>query len=209
MPFNRLKLAGVIFILSLLSVTHAAEHGGGGEEGAKEGEGESAKAADSGTKEQREYLTKSSKLKTLATRIEDTEKEFQDLVHQKSVNRDPEALQEILAQMVDASKRRNKAVDDYNKLKMDLDLRYPNQGQQESRQYQTQNKKTVEELEGVAGLDELLTRTKKIVEKKFAAFDEPDPLGVKKARKAKAKAKAGPQEPGAEDDEPKRLRLEH
>ncbi len=56
----------------------------------------------------------------------------------------------------------------------------------------------MEELEGVAGLDELLTRTKKVVEKKYAPFmvDDLEPDGKPKAAHA----------PIA--DEPKRLRLE-
>jgi len=52
-------------------------------------------------------------------------------------------------------------VEEYTKVKSDLALKYPNQGVNLNRRYQTQIKKSVEELEGAAGLDELLTRTKK------------------------------------------------
>jgi len=153
------------------------------------------------SKERREYVEKSAKLRVLASRIEETEKEFKELVQQKAQQKDPEAIQGILKQMVDASQRRNKAVEDFNKLKTDLTLRYPNEGKDEARRYETQAKKSVEELEGVAGLDDLLTRTKRIVENKFAAFAEPD---VK--RKVRSKKTKGPSE--EEPDEAPRLRLE-
>lgn len=152
------------------------------------------------SKEQREYVEKSAKLKVLASRIEETEKEFKELVVQKAQQKDPEAIQQILKQMVDASQRRNKAVEDFNNLKTDLTLRYPSEGEAEGRQYQTQDKKSVEELEGVAGLDELLTRTKKIVENKFASFAEPEVKGKLRNKKPKA--------PPEDPEETPRLRLE-
>lgn len=125
-------------------------------------------------KDQKEYYEKAQKLNSLTTRIVEAEKQFNHLVREKSVVKDPVEKQRILKQMVEVTKERNKAADEFNKIKSDLALRYPNQGEHLNRQYQTQSKKSVEELEGVAGLDELLTRTKKIIEKKYAPFEDPN-----------------------------------
>jgi hypothetical protein len=85
-------------------------------------------------------------------------------------------------------------------LKSELDLRYPNRGEHLNKRYETQSKKSVEELESGAGLDELLTRTAKLVKKKFAAFEPPED-------KKKAEATATKSET-TEDGKPKKLRLE-
>lgn len=211
MPSTKLKTTILAIGLILFSPTSSSASGGGEAKPAEGGEGA---AAPTENKETRQFNEKNTKLKTLATKIEDTEKEFNDLVHHKAQEKDPDAIQGILKQMVDAARRRNKAIDDYDKLKSELELRFPNQGEVSERQYQTHSKKSVEELEGVAGLDELLTRTKKIVEKKFAAFNEPD------EKKGEARpslalptpSPTGRPAPGHADtppgEKPKRLRLE-
>jgi hypothetical protein len=137
-------------------------------------------------------------MNSLVNKLAEYEKQFNELVHRKNEAKTAPEKQAVIHEMVELADQRNKDVDQYNKLKSELELRYPNQGEHLNRRYQTQTKRTVEEMEGVAGLDELLTRTKKVVEKKFAPFmvDEPKPESKKKAAHAPL------------EEEPKRLRLE-
>lgn len=149
-------------------------------------------------KEQKEFVEKSGKLNTLINRITDAEAKFAELVHHKEAASTSAAKQEIIKEMVEVTNQRNKDVEAYNSLKSDLALRYPNQGEKLDRQYRTQTKRSVEELEGGAGLDEMLTSTKKLIEKKYAPFlDEED-------------KESGTRTPAHVHDleEPKRLRLE-
>lgn len=148
-------------------------------------------------KDEKEFVEKSAKLNTLANRIVESEKHFNELVHHKAETKDTLAKQKIIQEMLEVTNQRNKDVEAYNKVKSDLALRYPNQGERLNRRYQTQSKRSIEELEGVAGLDELLSRTKKVVEKKFAPFADNEIKGEKK------KAAVQPV-----DEKPKRLKLE-
>jgi hypothetical protein len=150
-------------------------------------------------KDEREYVEKTSKLTTLTNRIADHEKQFQEMVRKKAAGKTAEEKQRWIHALNELVKQRNKDVDQYMKLKSDLLLRYPNQGAHLNRRYETQTKRSLEELEGVVGLDEQLTRTKKIVEKKYAPFEEHDPAKEVTADKPKI---ASPEE------KPARLRLE-
>jgi hypothetical protein len=161
----------------------------GAEEGAKP-----AETSVSGS--EREYNEKSAKLNTLGSRIEETEKKFAEVVRRKAETRRPEEKQAAIKELVELADQRNKDVEAYNRLKAELTYRFPDQGRQLERRYQTQNKRSVEEMEGAAGLDDLLTRTKKIIEKKYAPFMED-------ADKKTPTAKITPPE-----DKPVRLKLE-
>ena len=185
MPFLKLSLTFMAVIVS-----HSLYAAGGPDEGAA--------AAGPLPKDQKEYIEKNSKLNSLSNKITESEKQFKELVRLKNEAKTTVAKQTIIHEMVVLSNQRNKDVENYNKLKSDLELRYPNQGTHLNRRYQIQQKRSVEELEGVAGLDELLSRTKKVVEKKFAPFMEEE-------EKVEGKKKLA-HEP--ESDEPKRLRLE-
>lgn len=195
MRFNKLKeliLASVILAMPAY-LAFAEGHGGGGG-----GEAEGGKPGAQISKDEKEFVDKTAKLNTLTNKIADTEKHFVELVHEKEEAKDSVQKQKIIAEMLEVAKERNKAAEEYNKVKMDLKLRYPNQGEHLERRYQTQTKRTVEELEGVAGLDELLTRVKKVVEKKFAAFED----------KEEKREKNKPAKHAEEEEKPKKLRLE-
>jgi hypothetical protein len=153
------------------------------------------------SRDQREYQEKSSRLNTLLSRIEESEKQFAEAVEHKNEEKNPEEKQRLIKRLVEITKERNKSVEDYNKLKTDLDLRYPNRGERSNKRYEVQSKKSVEEMEGVEGLDELLTHTAKLVKKKFASFDSPE--DNKKRVPAKAHATGE-----SEDGKPKKLKLE-
>ncbi len=185
MRFSKLKSLTLILALSVMQPALAEE--------AAPAEGTAAPMP----KNEKEFLDKTAKLNTLTGRIVESEKRFNEIVHHKNETKDTAEKQKYIQEMLEVSKQRNKDVEEYNKVKMDLTLRYPSQGERLSRRYQTQSKRSVEELEGVAGLDELLTRTKKMVEKKFAPFADKETKDDKKA------ARAAPA-----DEAPKRLKLE-
>jgi hypothetical protein len=136
-------------------------------------------------------------INSLTTRIEEAEKQFNELVRAKASEKNPAEKERIIQQLNAVTKDRNKAAEEYNKVRSDLTLRYPNQGEHLNRRYQTQSKKSVEELEGAAGLDELLTRTKKVVEKKFAPFAA-----------AEDEKKPKPKPVQLQEEKPVKLRLE-
>lgn len=188
MPFSKRK--PFVLMMTLLALGSPAF--------ANEGGGEGGKPAAPVNKEEKAFNEKTAKLNSLGNRIAEGEKRFAELVREKDAAKDSEEKQKIIAQMLEVTKQRNKDADEYNKVKMELKLRYPSQGEHLERRYQTQSKRTLEELEGVAGLDELLTRVKKVVEKKFASFEDED----KEEKVEKKRAKPAPAE------EPKRLRLQ-
>lgn len=178
----------LIALILLAGVVHAEEEGGG--------EADGKKAADV-PKEQKEFTEKSSKLQSLSSRIEEAEKKFTALVHEKAEAKTPEEKQAIIKEMVELTNQRNKDVENFNRIKADVELRYPNHGEALNRRYQTQSKRSVEELEGAAGLDEKLTHAKKVIDKKYAPFMEDE-----KAKTPNKPVAAKPEE------EKKRLRLE-
>lgn len=183
MHFHKLKYVSASFLVLSLGFARA-------EEGAKSAE-------PALPKDQKEFFEKTQRLNSLTTRIEEAERQFNELVMRKSTEKVNEEKERIIKQMNEVTKDRNKSVEEFNRVKSDLGLKYPNQGVNLNRRYQTQTKKSVEELEGVAGLDELLTRTKKIVEKKFAPFETAEDKNPK-PKVAKP----------SDEEKPARLRLE-
>ncbi len=150
-------------------------------------------------KDQKEYIEKTGRLNTLTNRIIEHEKRFLEVVHWKAAAKDAAEKQRWINELNHVATERNKDIEAYNRIKMDVKLRYPNQGVALDRHYNTLQKKSVEELEGVAGLDELLTRTKKVIDKKYQAFL------IEEEKKNNLKPTVVQPE---EEDKPKRLRLE-
>ncbi|MBX3020317.1 MAG: hypothetical protein KF799_01465 [Bdellovibrionales bacterium] len=188
MPFIKLKVL-LLSIVSSAIVMHTAF--------ASEKKEESAAATEEVPKDQKEFTDKTAKLTTLGNRIEEAEKRFQELVREKAAAKSPEAKQVLIKEMVEITNQRNKDADEFNKIKSDLTYRYPYQGEKLNRRYQTQSSRSLEEMEAAGGLDELLTRTKKVVERKFAPFMEEEKKPEPKPKVAK---------PG--EEKPPRLRLE-
>jgi len=190
---NKARLAWVILIvfLSFSAAKSFAESGGGGHGGG----GSETPAL---PKDQREFEDKTSKLNYMSSLIEEAAKDFQHLVHEKNQAKTADEKQAIIRQMNELVDRRNKNIETYNKVRMELTLRYPNKGERLNRHYQPKAQKTVEELEASGGLDEMLTVTKRQIEKKYAPFASPD-------EKEKHKASSHSSQHG---EKPRRLRLE-
>ncbi len=149
-------------------------------------------------KDTKEFIEKSGRLTSLTNRIEEQKRKFSEVVNHKALAKTPAEKQVHIKELITITNEMNKDIEAYNRIKMDLKLRYPNQGEQLERRYQTQSKRTVEEMEGAAGLDELLTRTKKVIDKKYAPFLEEE----------EQRTQAKPEVPAGQDEKPKRLRLE-
>ena len=201
MLFSRDKnfLASALFTVLLCLVgsplrasEKKAEGGGGG--GGEHGAPQEAKLP----KDQKEFEDKTSKLNYMSSLIEEANKEFEHLVHQKEHAKTQDEKQEVIREMVDLVNRRNKNIEIYNKLRTELDLRYPNKGQRLNRRYQPRAKQSVDEMESARGLEQLLTHTKMQVDKKYESFNPQKSDEEQKALKAHAQ----------EAPEPHRLRLE-
>lgn len=166
------------------------------EEAKPEGEGGGAPAM---PKDQKEYIEKTAKLNSLSNKILEHEKAFAEVIHHKASAKDQAEKMHHVEELNRIATERNKDVEAYNRIKMDVKLRYPNQGIQLERRYSTQQKKSVEELEGVAGLDEMLTRVKRVIDQKYAPFlIEEEEKNKRQPTVVKS----------AEEEKPKRLRLE-
>jgi hypothetical protein len=180
--------------LLLICVTAAAE-----EKPPAEGEGGSAAAIAPVGKDQKEYIEKTGKLTSLSNRIVEFEKQFQEVIHHKATAKTTAEKMHAVEELNRIAKERNKDVEAYNRIKMDVKLRYPNQGISLERRYNTQQKKTVEELEGAAGLDEMLTRIKRVIDQKYEPF---------LAEEEKREKKQPTIVKSLDEEKPKRLRLE-
>lgn len=191
-----IKLNLLVLLTTGSIVLHANSGGGEGGEGGGEG---AAAPVDQMSQDEKDFIGKTTKLTTLTNRISEAEKHFNELVKKKAALKTPEEKHPIIKEMVEVTNQRNKDVEEYNQIRSDLNLRYPSQGKQLDRRYHIQNKRSLEELEGVAGLDEMLTRTRKQVERKYAPLKGPED----DKKKAPSAAAAQP-----EEEKPKRLRLE-
>lgn len=181
-----------LFISLFCHFGWAEEHGGGGG-----GEGEGAAKGSTVSKDQKEYIEKTARLTSLSNRIEEHHKHFTEAVHNKDEAKDPAEKQRWIKAMNEINKDLNKDIEAYNRVKADLKLRYPNQGEQLERRYGTHEMKSVEELEGTAGLDELLNRTKKMINRKYETLN---PKGAEGRPAAAVQTE--------EEEKPKKLRLE-
>lgn len=179
----------------LIGVTLASFTAIAGEEG-----GEAAPAAKEKEKKEKptaamEYVKVQTKLNTIESRVTDAENDFRKLVEKKENTKDQKQVEEILKEMVEVTKQRNKDAEELRRVQTDFLYRYPSKSVELNRLYQIEEKKTVEEMTSGADLDEMLTRIKKVIERKFAPFN-PEP--EKKTVTAKP-----------EEEEPKpKLRLE-
>ncbi len=197
MPYIKVRLAIWGLSLSFLLAGVQGHASGGGGEGAEGGtEGAPAAAV---SKEKKDYTEKSGKLRVLEARILDSEKTFQELIKKKNGAHSSEEKRDIINEMNEVIKVRNDSVDAYEKLRTQIIYRFPDEGDSVRRRYGTQSKRTVEELEGVAGLDEMLTRIKKAVHNKY------EPL---MPEEEKSMAKSAQAEKAEAEEKQKALRLE-
>lgn len=200
-----IKVSLIIMFMSLGLTSFAESSASSGEAEAK-----SEGAASSDSKLNKEYQNKLSQLKMYKGKMDEDDNGLRHLVALKNQEKDKAKQSDYMKQMVDLVNQRNKTADKFNKLKAELELRYPSKGQDLNRSYQTQSKKTIEDLEGSASLDDMLTRTKKMIDKKFAPFMPPKPKVATSPKEdsdfVEVPEKKEEIQPSAE--KPKRIRLE-
>jgi len=199
MLFTPIKLIMVVaFAFSFSAFAEGAEGGG---EAAKPGAAPEKKERSQSA----EYVEKTTKMNAMQSRIDDAQKDFDGLVEEKEKEKDQKKKDEIIKQLVEISKKRNKDVEDFNRTKQELLYQYPAKTAELNHMYQTEEKKDVDEMQGTADIDDLLTRIKKVIQKKFAPFDPENDKPKPSTKDAKAaNGKSG----GPDGDAPAKLRLE-
>lgn len=178
-----------LFFVFVVCGTVMAEEGGG------EGAAPAAKEKKEKPTAAAEFQQKVTKLNTIETRMEDAQTEFDHLVSDKEHTTDQKQVEAILKQMVEVNKQRNKDAEEYNAIKQELAYRYPSKAAELNRLYQLQQKRSMDEMQSGADLDDMLTRIKKVIERKFAPFNP-------------EKDKVVTAVPTEAPEEPKKLRLE-
>ncbi len=108
------------------------------------------------------------KLNTLQVRMDDEKKEFNKLVGEKETETDPKRIEGILNAMVDVNKRINRDAEEYNGVLRDISYRYPSKNAELNQLYETREKRSLEEMQSDADLDEMLTGIRKVIDRKFA-----------------------------------------
>lgn len=164
-----------IVLMAAVTFAFPAFAGEGAEGGAKASE---KKAPPS---QAEEYVQKTTRMNAIQSRIDDAQKDFDKLVEEKDKEQDSKKKDELIKELVEVNKHRNKDVEDYNRTKQELLYQYPAKTEELNRLYQTQEKKEVDEMQSTADIDELLTRIKKVIQKKFAPLNpennKPKPSG--------------------------------
>lgn len=198
----------ILFTFGLIAASSfASEHGGGGEEGKAEA-GAEGKAAPA-KKEALEYSKKAARINTLKGKVEEAEKQFANLLHEKEETHDPQAKQHLAEEMAKVDKEKKTAAKELDELTQELKYRFPNEGKDIDRHYSHDRQKGAAEKGDEGGekkseFDEKLTRVTKGVEKKYAPL-MPKPTAAEEADQAKAEEQRGEVKPAKETK--KRLQL--
>ena len=183
-------LKNVLFVYALalafaLPAAFAVEEGGAGGAAAPEAAGAPKEGPDS-----REYREKNAKIIGLEAQITDLNSQIEKLVEHKRREKNSEKVREMMGELVTLSNDRNKAVAEHRELKKYLIYRYPNLGKTLHQKYGVHEEASVEQLEKSHGLDELLTETKNLIDKKYAPLIKDLP-GVQAEKLEKAKDNVG------------------
>ncbi len=150
--------------VSVLTFSIAAMGGGGGGGGGANPDGSTKISRD-----EKEFIEKTMKVNTAASRIAEADKLFKELVEHKNHARTAREKQQITEQMKEVIKTRNKEVENFHKYRTELTLRYPNEGKKID--YHGHSKRSLDEMEGAVGLDEILTRIHRQITRKFAPLN--------------------------------------
>lgn len=153
------------FFILVCSFQTLAEEGAGAAAPAEAGAEAGAPKAGP---EVREYREKNAKLLGLEAQIADLNSQLEKLVEHKRREKNPETVRELMGELVTLSEDRNKAVLDHRELKKYLIYRFPNLGKALHQKYGVHEEASVEQLEKSHGLDELLTETKLLIDRKYA-----------------------------------------
>jgi len=115
-----------------------------------------------------EYFQKTSKLKTLDTRMEDTKKSIVKMIEEKNETQDENHRKALVEEIKAAHKNMVKDLSEYNKLWLEVEYKYPEKGMDLREKFVMKKEQTIEEIEREGNIDQQLTEVKRNMDKKYA-----------------------------------------
>lgn len=128
-----------------------------------------------------EYTKKTSKLKTLETKIAEAKKNILKLIEEKNHAKVEKTKNEKIEEIKTIHKDMNKDLAEYNKLHQEVEYKFPEKGANLRENFALKKEQSIEEIERESSLDDKLTEIKKTMDKKYAPI-----TGWKPATKAEA-----------------------
>jgi hypothetical protein len=160
------KIAARCLMLILFFPLASWSSEGGGHESApaaKEADGGGHGSAEPAPPKKRtreeSYIAVSGKVAALEAKIRSGEQEIQKLVATKATTSNPQQVNEIIKSMLTLHYELKKNIEEYEKQRSLLRYRYPEKAKTEGREYERLELKSLEEMEGTAGLNIAVRKT--------------------------------------------------
>ena len=143
------------------------------------------------------YAVVAARVAGLEAKVKGGEAEIQRLVGEKQKAKTPEQVQEIIGLMLTQHKDLEKNLKEYDQQRALLKYRYPEKGQQDVREYERIDLKSIEQIEHQMSLG---TSVQKTLNKVRMQYEPPEEISKNKASSnVEAQKKSTPQEPGLID----------
>ena len=168
----------ILLALFLVIAVHAEEGGEAKEGGAEGGEGGEAAAPAAPTAEQRaekELQEAEKQVASLDAKMKAKKESIESLLRQKAEEKDPERLSEIVKLVQQEHRDLEKLTQEYNTKLGVLQYRFPERGLKQSRRYQRQNTKSIDEMEKSLGLDAHLKKSRDKIKTVYGIKEKPAP----------------------------------
>ncbi len=146
----------------------------------KEGEAASNAAPSPDQKASKELMDLEKQVTGLAAKVKAKSDSVELLLKQKSVEKDPDKLMEIVKLVQQEHRELEQVTRDYNTQLGVLQYRYPERGLSKSRRYQRMNTKSLEDIEKTLGLDAHLKNSRERVKTVYGVKDSPKKDGTVK-----------------------------
>lgn len=128
----------------------------------------------------------------LEAKVHSAEAEIQRLILEKQKTKDPVQSKELIKQMLTIHKDLEKNLKEYDQQRALLKYRYPEKGQQEKREYERIDLKSIEQMENQMSISSSLKKTMKKVRSQYE-----DPADKAKKKQAQTTEEQHAQEPPA------------
>lgn len=137
----------------------------------KEGESAASAAPTADQRSSKELMDLEKQVTSLAAKIKAKSDSVELLLKQKSVEKDPDKLMEIVKLVQQEHRELEQATREYNTQLGILQYRYPERGLSNSRRYQRLNTKSLEDIEKTLGLDAHLKNSRERVKTVYGIKD--------------------------------------
>ncbi|MCB0355689.1 MAG: hypothetical protein KDD40_01710 [Bdellovibrionales bacterium] len=117
-----------------------------------------------------EYTEKTGKLNILETKIRESKANIKARLKALDHTKDKEKKKELYDSLVAEHEELKKNIKDYNKIRQELKYKFPQKNDQTQRRYLPMREMSLKEIETESGLDGLLNRVKKKMDKKYKKF---------------------------------------